>query len=120
MQFSLRPGDAVTARGARWVVVDVRAYDDCRLVTLGGAAPSCAGLERGPRHPLGARGRLVPLCAAAPSCAGLERRLLHPFDAIASIDRPTIPRLVKGARWRAEGRAAIAADGPPGSVRAAG
>jgi superfamily II DNA or RNA helicase len=90
MQFSPRPGDAVTARGARWVVVDVRAYDDCRLVTL---------------------------CGAAPSCAGVERRLLHPFDGIASIDRPTIPRLVKGARWRAECRAAIAADAPPGSLR---
>src|SRR6185436_12275518 len=90
MQFSPRPGDAVTARGARWVVVDVRAYDDCRLVTL---------------------------CGTAPSCAAIERRLLHPFDAIASIDRPKTPRLVKGARWRAECRAAIAADTPPGSLR---
>ena len=90
MQFSPRPGDAVAARGARWVVVDVRAYDDCRLVTLRGTAPSCAGIER---------------------------RLLHPFDAIASIDRPTIPRLVKGARWRAACHAAMAADTPPGSLR---
>jgi len=90
MQFSPRPGDAVTARGARWVVVDVRAYDDCRLVTL---------------------------CGAAPSGARIERRLLHPFDTIGSIDRPTVPRIVKGARWRAECRAAMAADTPPGSLR---
>jgi hypothetical protein len=55
MQFSPRPGDTVTARGARWVVVDVRAYDSCRVVTLSGAAPPGAGNER---------------------------RLIHPFDAI--------------------------------------
>ncbi len=88
MQFS--PSSVVKARGARWVVVDVRPYDHCRLVTLSGLAPPNLGVER---------------------------RLLEPFDTIASIDEPSTPRLVSAARWRTACRALIASDTPPGSLR---
>src|SRR5262245_6259195 len=92
MQFSPRPGDAVTARGARWVVVDVRPFDDCRLITLSGTAPPVAGVER---------------------------RLLDPFDRIDATERRPAPRIVSGARWRTACHAAIADDTPPGSLRRA-
>lgn len=92
MQFSPRPGDAVTARGARWVVVDVRPFDACRLITLSGTAPPFVGIER---------------------------RLLHPFDRIDATERRATPRVVSGARWRTACRAAIADDTPPGSLRRA-
>ena len=88
MQFS--PSSIVRARGARWVVVDVRAYDACRLVTLSGLAPPYLGVER---------------------------RLLEPFDDIAAVDAAPTPRIVSGARWRAACRALIADDTPPGSLR---
>jgi superfamily II DNA or RNA helicase len=88
MQFS--PSSIVRARGARWVVLDVREYDACRLVTLSGLAPP---------H------------------LGVERRLLEPFDDIASVDDSTTPRFVSASRWRAACRALIAADTPPGSLR---
>ena len=101
MQFSqcdshattdLRAGVAVRARGARWQIVDVRAYDACRLVTLAGIS--------------------------APY-AGAERRLLDPFDRIEPIDRRPSPRIVGARRWRAACRALIAADTPPESLRVA-
>src|SRR5687768_5827708 len=88
MQFS--PSSVVKARGARWVVVDVRPYDDCRLVTLSGLAPPYLGVER---------------------------RLLEPFDTIAALDERSTPRLVSAGRWRAACRSLIAADTPPGSLR---
>src|SRR5262245_24341001 len=88
MQFS--PSSIVRARGARWVVVDIRPYDACRLVTLSGLAPPYLGVER---------------------------RLLEPFDDIAAIDDAPAPRIVSGVRWRAACRALIADHTPPGSLR---
>src|SRR5262245_8128476 len=88
MQFSR--SSIVRARGARWVVVDVRAYDTCRLVTLSGLAPP---------H------------------LGVERRLLEPFDDIASGDDAPTPRIVSSTRFRAAWRALIADHTPPRSLR---
>ena len=85
-------GDLVLVRRARWRIVQVRAYGDCRVVTL---------------------------CGLAPPFAGVERRILTPFDTIEPIARPARPRIVRAGRWRRACRALIAADGPPGSLRTA-
>ena len=50
----------------------------------------------------------------------MERRVLVPFDRIDPIDREPRPRRVRAVSWRRACRALIAADGPPGSLRAAG
>jgi superfamily II DNA or RNA helicase len=89
---AIRPGDLVVVRGARWRIVEVRGYQDCQVVTLHGLAPPQLGLER---------------------------RVLVPFDRIDPIDREPRPRRVRAVTWRRACRALIAADGPPGSLRAA-
>jgi SNF2 family DNA or RNA helicase len=86
----IRPGDVVRVRRARWRIVQVRPYDAGQIVTLCGLAPP---------H--------------------LERRVLVPFDTVEPIDRETRPRFVRGVTWRRACRAVIAADVPPGSLRAA-
>jgi superfamily II DNA or RNA helicase len=87
-----RPGDLVLVRRARWRIVHVRAYEDCDMVTL---------------------------CGLAPPQLGLERHLLVPFDRLEPIAHPTRPRVVHTSTWSRACRALIAADGPPGSLRAA-
>jgi superfamily II DNA or RNA helicase len=82
----------VRARGARWRVVDVRAFDACRLVTL--------------------------TSADAPTC-GFRRRLLAPFDDIDRIVTASRARRVGIRLWRRACRALIASDAPPGSLRCA-
>ena len=89
---AIRAGDLVLVRRARWRIVGVRAYEDCRLVTLRG---------------VGAPYR------------GVERRVLLPFDTIDPIARPTGPRRVRAALWRRACRALIAADAPPGALQTA-
>ena len=81
----------VTARGRRWRVADVRAYESCRLVTL------------------------IPATAPGPAA----RRLLTPFDEVVPIARVQRPRRVSRRRWRRACRALIAEDVPPGSLQAA-
>lgn len=85
-------GDYVRVRGTRWRVLEVRAYEDCQVVTLSGVAPWNAGVER---------------------------RLLTPFDAIEPIERRERPRVVGARRWRRACRALLAADTPPGGLRSA-
>ena len=85
-------GDLVRVRGARWRIVQIRAFDDCQVVTL---------------------------CGLAPPHLGVERRVLAPFDTIEPIARAPRPRIVRATRWRRACRALIAADGPPGSLRTA-
>jgi SNF2 family DNA or RNA helicase len=85
-------GRCVRVRGAQWRVVSVRAYDDCRVVTLAGISPSCAGVMR---------------------------RILTPFDLVERIERSERPRLIGPRRWRRACRALLAADAPPGSLRIA-
>jgi len=89
---AFRAGDLVRVRRARWRIVHVRAYQDCQVVTLRGL---------GPARP------------------GLERRVLLPFDRLHPIDHEPGPRRVRAVTWRRACRALIAADGPPGSLRAA-
>ncbi len=88
----IRPGCDVRVRGARWRVADVRALETCRVITLTGLAPP---------H------------------VGVERRILEPFDIVEPIDRARRPRVVRARRWRRACRGLIAADVPPGSLRAA-
>jgi SNF2 family DNA or RNA helicase len=80
-------------RCVRWRVLDVRAYEDCQVVTL---------------H------------ALSPPFSGLERRVLTPFESLRRLERPQRARFVRTVRWRRACRALIAADAPPGSLRAAG
>src|SRR5688572_23032355 len=88
----LRTGDLVQVRRQRWRVVDVRAYDQCRLLAL-------AGIEPGNR--------------------GLERRFLTPFETVAGFDREPSFRLVRPQRWRRACRALLADDAPAAGLRAA-
>src|SRR5580765_4231996 len=82
----------VRVRGARWRVLDVRAYDDCELVTLTGVAPPYIGVEQ---------------------------RFLTPFDVIEPIDRRSRPRVVRAERWRNACRHLLAHNRPPGGLEAA-
>lgn len=88
---AIRPGDLVYVRRARWRIVQICAYQHCQVVTL---------------------------CGLTPPHVGIERRLLTPFDILQPIDRSGRPRMVRNVRWRRACRALIAADGPPGSLRA--
>jgi SNF2 family DNA or RNA helicase len=88
----VRAGDLVVVRRARWRVVDVRAYEDCQVVRL---------------H------------ALSPPLVGLERRVVTPFETLHRLERPQRARFVRNARWRRACRALLAADAPPGSLRAA-
>jgi SNF2 family DNA or RNA helicase len=82
----------VRVRGTRWRVLDVRAYEDCQLVTLAGVS--------------------------APY-AGVERQFLSPFDAIDPVDGRVRPRVVRAERWRNVCRHFIAANRPPDGLEAA-
>jgi len=82
----------VRVRGARWRVLDVRAYEDCQLVTLVGVSP--------------------------PSI-GVERRFITPFDAIEPVDRRIQPRVVRAEHWRNACRHLLADNRPPGGLEAA-
>jgi superfamily II DNA or RNA helicase len=79
----------VNARGRRWRVADVRAYEACELVTL------------------------IPATAAT---EGSTRRLLTPFDEVVPVEALEKPRRVGRRRWRRACRALIASDAPPGSL----
>ncbi len=82
----------VRVRGARWRVLDVRAYEDCELVTLTGVSPPYIGVER---------------------------RFLAPFDVIEPVDRRIRPRVVRAERWRNACRHLLADNRPPGGLEAA-
>jgi hypothetical protein len=88
----LRRGDLVQIRRQRWRVVDVRAYEGCRLLTLAGTGTANAGLER---------------------------RLLVPFDAVVAVNRESPLRLVRAQPWRRACRALLAGHAPPSGLRAA-
>jgi len=85
----------VRARGQRWRVADIRAFDGCEMVTL---------------------------TALTPPDIGSERVVLTPFDTvepIAPVGGQQPHRLVRGRRWRRACRSLIAADTPPGRLRTA-
>src|SRR4029453_18231513 len=79
-------------RGARWRVLDIRAHEDCELVTLSGVSPPYIGVER---------------------------RFLAPFDVIEPIGRRSRPRVVGAARGRTPCRHVLADNRPPGGLEAA-
>jgi superfamily II DNA or RNA helicase len=89
---TLRPGDLVLVRRTRWRIVRVHAYEECHVATL---------------------------CGLTPPNAGVERRVLIPFETVEPIARASRPRIVRAVTWRRASRALIAADGPPGCLRAA-
>jgi superfamily II DNA or RNA helicase len=91
-QETLRPGDLVVVRRGRWRIVHVRRHDDCQVITM--------------------------RSLAAPH-VGVERRFLAPFERIEPIARPSHPKQVRLSAWRRALRALIAANVPPGSLRAA-
>src|SRR5690348_7116261 len=82
----------VRARRARWRVVEVHAFEACRLVTL---------------------------ASADPESFGIRRRLLTPFDDVDPIVVRPRARRVRIRRWRRACRALIASDAPPASLRCA-
>jgi len=82
----------VRVRGARWRVLDVRAYEDCELVTLTGVSPPYIGVER---------------------------RVLAPFESIEPIDRRIRPRVVRAECWRNACRHLLADNRPPDGLEAA-
>ena len=85
-------GLVVFARRRRWRIEDVRPYGNCDLVVLRGAEASNIGEIRS---------------------------VLTPFDAIEAVEPRSRPKRVRLARWRAACRALLAADTPPGGLRAA-
>jgi superfamily II DNA or RNA helicase len=87
-----RAGALVRVRRLRWRVADMRAYDDCQVLTLSGIGATNAGTTR---------------CVIAP------------FDRIEPIARPRRLRLASRARWRRACRSLIADSTPPGALRAA-
>lgn len=82
----------VRVRRARWRIVDVRAYDECRLVTV---------------------------VALDSRSMGGHRRFLTPFDIVEAAERSTRPLKVGIRRWRRACRGLIADDVAPGGLRAA-
>jgi superfamily II DNA or RNA helicase len=79
----------VRVRGERWRVADIRAFDDCQLVTLS---------------------------SLTPPDVGAERQMLAPFDAFDPTGGPRRHRLVRGRRWRRACRSLVAAEAPPGRL----
>jgi len=89
----LTEGLVVSARGERWRIEAVRAYDRCTLVSLAGADA---------RNP------------------GERRTLIAPFDTFDPVERRRRPALVRLARWRRACRTLVGGCHPPGRLRAAG
>ena len=89
---TVHAGDVVRVRRSRWRIVDIRAYEGCRLVTL---------------------------CGLGPTTAGLERRLISPFDVIERIEPRSRARYARPSLWRSACRALIADHAPPGALRSA-
>jgi superfamily II DNA or RNA helicase len=80
----------VQIRRQRWRVAEVRAYEECNLLTLTGTGAANAGLER---------------------------RFLAPFEAVVPVN--LAPRLVRAQPWRRACRALLADHAPPSGLRAA-
>jgi superfamily II DNA or RNA helicase len=81
----------VRVRGSRWRIVDIRAYEDCQLVTLAGVSPL--------QDPV-------------------ERSVLAPFDDIEPIASRQHARFRQAGAWWQVCRSEIADHAPPASLRA--
>src|SRR5438874_4081692 len=89
---SIRVGDRVIVRRQRWRVTEIRAYDQCRLLSV-------AGIDA--------------------TNSALERRFLLPFDIAGTLDRRRAARVVSPRLWRRGCRALLAEHAPPGALRTA-
>jgi superfamily II DNA or RNA helicase len=89
---SVRVGDRVRVRHQRWVVTEIRAYEDCSALTLAGLGPDNLGLEQ---------------------------QILTPFDLVEPLTSPRSFRIVRATRWRWTCRQLIADSGPAGCLRTA-
>src|SRR5262245_13891798 len=87
----LRVGSIVRVRRARWRILDVRLYERCQIVTLGGVTP-----------------------------ANRTRRVVAPFDRLELVGlRRRRLRIVGARAWRRVCRALLAAASPPCGLRTA-
>jgi superfamily II DNA or RNA helicase len=87
----LRVGSIVRVRRARWRILDVRSYERCQIVTLGGVTPP-----------------------------NRTRRVVAPFDRLEPVGvRRRRLRIVGARAWRRACRALLAADSPPRGLRTA-
>ncbi len=86
------PGDVVRVRRQRWRVVELRPHGSCAEVALAGAG--AANL-------------------------GVLQRVLSPFDRIERVSRRPAARRAATSAWRRACAAWLAANTPPGSLRAA-
>ena len=80
----------VRVRGASWHIAEIRAYEDCQLVTL---------------------------TARSPLLGPVERQVLAPFDDIEPVARHRRARFTRAGTWWRACRRLIAEDTPPGSLR---
>ena len=88
----LHTGDVIRARRRTWRVVDVRAYDNCRVIALEEATPNA-----------------VRRC-----------ELLVPHDSVELVREPSNAlRRVNTSRWRRAARALVARSGIAGALQAA-
>jgi superfamily II DNA or RNA helicase len=85
-------GELVRARRQRWRVVDVRAFEKCRLLTLRGSGPGNSGAVG---------------------------RFLSPFDRVDLIDAVPRVRVVRARTWRRRCRALLAEARPAGALKTA-
>jgi superfamily II DNA or RNA helicase len=89
---STHAGDLVTIRSQRWLVLEVQTFEHCQVVAVRGTGAVNAGVTQ---------------------------RFLLPFESVAALNRPTSIRFVRPRLWRRACRALLAADTPPGGLRAA-
>ncbi len=89
---SPRAGDLVTIRSQRWLVQEVQTFEHCQVVAVQGTGATNAGIIR---------------------------RFLLPFESVAALNQPTSVRFVRPRLWRRACRALLAANVPPGGLRAA-
>lgn len=90
MQIS--QSEIVRVRRARWRIVDTRAYEDCRLLTLFGVGPANVGAVR---------------------------QMLAPFDTVEPIHLGGRVARVSRRLWRRACRALVADQTSPGELRSA-
>ena len=87
----LRAGDLVRIRRRRWRIVQVHAHEGCQVLTV-------TGIDA--------------------KAFGANRRYLTPFDTAEPVHRAVRARAVSRSRWRRACRALLAANAPPGALRA--
>src|SRR5262245_52200353 len=123
---SLKPGQQVFIRRGRWQILDVHQFEGCELLTVVSSEARHSPPFEARRSPASDRGGFAAESSGAfgsgggafnASVAATRRHFLTPFDEVEAVDRVRRPRFVRGAPWRRECRALLAADTPPGSLQ---